>query len=295
MTALDATTAEEAASAMVAAVRDDPSRRLDLAVRFYDRRAGRVSIRSFRRAEIAFMRWQMRRGVLAAPSAGTPGSPWWRAVNEGLLRDAWHAEFLVRGRPGTMSRPSVASWVRFLQRPSAAAWYRAHNASVVAGYMEHRDLAQTELPLERFFMDVALARVVYAQCLLTASRLALGSFAPAGRLLADPRWRGANIFLSLRNILPDRYPLDGLTVGEIIDTENSLGRLVDYAVILPRAGALYRHVARELNEPRLLEMLRDGFPVYAWSYAERQVWTTTRSPRTMRTLTRITTNRAERV
>ena len=283
-------TAEDEASAMVAAVRDDPARRLELAARFYDRRTGRVSIRSYRRAELAFMHWQIRRGVLAAPSADRPGSPWWRAVNEGLLRDAWQAELLVRGRPGAASRPSVACWVRFLRWPSAEVWYRAHNASIVAGYLDHRDLSEQEHPLERFFMDVALIRVLYAHCLLTAPRLALGRFAPAGRLLADPRWPGADVFLSLRNILPNRYPLDGPTVQEILDAENYLGRLVDYGVILPRAQALYAHAAAELNEPQLLEMLRDGRPVYAWPYDAGHVWTTAKAPRAIRTLRYLTRN-----
>ena len=246
-------TAEEQAAAMVAAVRDDPARRLELAARFYDRRAARPDIRSYRRAELAFMRWQISRGVLAPPNADQPGSPWWRAVNEGLLRDAWQADLLISGQPGMASRPSAARWIQFLRRPSAKAWYRAHNASIVAGYLAHRDLSRQELPLERFFMDVALIRVLYAHSLLTAPRLALGRFAPAGRLLADPRWRGADAFLSLRNILPVRYPLDGITVQEILTAENYVGRLVDYGVILSRAPALYGHVASELNEPRLLE------------------------------------------
>ena len=85
---------------MVAVVRDDPARRLGLASRFYDDRPGCVSIRSYRRAEMAFMRWQVRRGLLAAPDAPRPGSEWWRAVNEGLLRDAWEADQLLAGRPG---------------------------------------------------------------------------------------------------------------------------------------------------------------------------------------------------
>lgn len=284
--------AEDEAAAMVAAVRDDPARRLDLAARFYDRRVGRVSIRAYRRAEVAFMRWQIRRGVLATPSADLPGSPWWRAVNEGLLRDAWHAELLVRGRPGTVSRPSVECWVWFLRRPSPEAWYRAHNASIVAGYLAHRDLARQELPLERFFMDVALVRVLYAQSLLTAPRLALGPLAPAGRVLADPRWRGADVFLSLHNILPNEYPLEGFTVQEILEAENYLGRLIDYGVILPRVHALYAHAASELNEPQLLELLRDGSLVYAWPYEERHVWTTTRAPLAIDMLRRLTRSRA---
>jgi hypothetical protein len=281
-------TAGEQAAIMVAAVRDDPARRLELAARFYDRRAARPDIRSYRRAELAFMRWQISRGVLAPPNADQPGSPWWRAVNEALLRDAWQADLLLGGQPGMASRPSAACWIRFLRRPSARAWYRAHNASIVAGYLAHRDLSRQELPLERFFMDVALIRVLYAHSLLTAPRLALGRFAPAGRLLADPRWRGADAFLSLRNILPVRYPLDGITVQEILTAENYMGRLVDYGMILSRAPALYGHVASELNEPRLLEMVRDGYPVYAWPYEERHVWTPVKAPRVIRTLTKLT-------
>ena len=100
-------TAKDEAAAMVAAVRDDPARRLELAARFYDRRAGRPSIRSYRRAELAFIRWQIRRGVLAAPSAGRPGSPWWRAVNEGLLRDGLVMQ--AHSRPTSQPRPRVAA------------------------------------------------------------------------------------------------------------------------------------------------------------------------------------------
>jgi hypothetical protein len=282
--------AEEQAAAMVASVRDDPDRRLELAARFYDRRIGWRSIRPYRRAEMAFMRWQIRRGVLAAPSADRPGSPWWRAVNEGLLRDAWQADLLVKDQPGTVSRPSVACWVRFLRRPSPEAWYRAHNASIVAGYLAHRDLSEQEHPLERFFMDVALIRVLYAHTLLSAPHLALGRLAPAGRLLADPRWRGADVFLSLHRVLPDEYPLDGFTVHELLEAENYLGRLIDYGVILPRARALYVHAASVLNEPQLLEMLRDGRPAYASPYDEERVWATRRAPLAIRIVRKLTRN-----
>src|SRR6266702_1943207 len=188
------------ARTMVAAVRDDPDRRLGLARRFYDDRPGRASIRSYRRAEVAFMRWQVRRGVLAAPDAARPGSQWWRSVNEGLLRDAWEADRLIVGRPGPASSPAVSRWVDFLRGPSARTWYRAHNSSVVAGYLEHRHLSAAELPVERFFMDVALGRVLYVHALVIRPRLALGRLAAAGPLIGDPRWRGADLFLSLRRI-----------------------------------------------------------------------------------------------
>jgi hypothetical protein len=282
MTEVPGTAADEALG-MVAAVRDDPAGRLALASRFYDDRAGRARIRAYRRAELAFMRWQVSRGVLAPLGTTHPGSRWWRSVNEGLLRDAWEADFLLAGAPGSASRPAVARWADFLRRPSGQAWYRAHNASIIAGYLEHRDLCAAELPVERFFMDVALGRVLYAHALVARPRIALGRLRAAGRLMGDPRWRGADMFLSLQPVLPDRYPLDGVSIGEILDAENYLGRLIDYGVILPRTSALYEFAAADLDEPRLRGLIQDGFPVYAWDYEDRHAWMTTRA-RTARSL-----------
>ena len=278
---------------MVAAVRDDPGRRLGLASRFYDDRPGCVSIRSYRRAEMAFMRWQVGRGLLAAPDAPWPGSGWWRAVNEGLLRDAWEADQLLAGsgsRPGPASRPSVSLWSGFLEQPSAVAWYRAHNASIVAGYIEHYALCAAELPVERFFMNVALGRVLYAHALVASPKLALGRVRAVSRVLGDPRWRGADVFLSLHNILPDRYPLVGFTLSEILALENYAGRLIDYGVMLPRIQALYAFAAADLDEPRLLGFVQDGLPAYAWTNDEDHPWKTSRNPRLRSVLRALTSS-----
>jgi hypothetical protein len=267
--------AAEAAS-MVAAVRDDPARRLRLASSFYDNRPGRPLIRAYRRAEVAFMNWQVRRGLLAAPDSARPGSEWWRSVNEGLLRDAWEADRLLAGASGSVSSPPVSRWLDFLRQPSPVSWYRAHNASIVAGYLKHQELCATELPIERFFMNVAMSRVLYAQALVGRPKLALGRIRAVGRPLGDPRWRGANLFLSLHNILPDRYPLDGITLSEILALENRAGRLVDYGVIVPRLQALYDWAAADLGEPRLLGLIQDGLPAYAWTNDEHHPWIPTR-------------------
>ncbi len=68
--------------------------------------------------------------------------------------------------------------------------------------------------------------------------------------------------LSLRRVLPDRYPL-ALDPERYVADEQRLGRLLDYAVIAPRLQRLYEWSADELAEPRLLELVRDGSPVYA--------------------------------
>jgi hypothetical protein len=43
------------------------------------------------------MGWQLRRGLLNALDGEMPGSPWWRAVNERLLRDTAEARAHVLG------------------------------------------------------------------------------------------------------------------------------------------------------------------------------------------------------
>jgi hypothetical protein len=53
--------------------------------------------------------------------------------------------------------------VEFGARPTGRNWYRAQNASIVAGYLENRHLAEAEAEPERFFMNVALVRVLYAR------------------------------------------------------------------------------------------------------------------------------------
>jgi hypothetical protein len=282
-------TAAEDADQLVTAVEDDPAARLELASRFYDDQPGRASIRSYRRAEVAFMRWQLSRGVLAPLDGSQPGSRWWRAVNGGLLRDAWEARKLVAGAPGRASLPAVDRWAEFLQDPSPQSWYRAHNASIVGGYLEHRRLCERETPIERFFMDVALGRVVFVHVLITSPRRAIGKWlCRAGPLLGDPRWRGADLYLSLRNVLPNRYPLTDVTIAEILAAENFAARLLDYGVMLPRAEEMYEFVAADLGEPGLLDFISGGSLVYAWPFEHRHVWAPVKSHGLIKVISRLT-------
>src|SRR6187200_1932657 len=142
------------AAAQVAAVRDDPAARLALMARVFHGPTGRAPRHlPFRRAALSFMRWQARRGVLNPLDASPPGSVWWRAVNERLLRDGCETIALLGGLAGEPSSQAVRLWLEFSERPSGRNWYRAHNASIVAGYLAHRDLADRESAAERFFID----------------------------------------------------------------------------------------------------------------------------------------------
>ena len=159
-----------------------PAARLALVERTYRGPFGRAPRHlPYRRAAMAFMRWQLRRGVLEPPSGERPGSPWWRMVNERLLRDGCESVALSGDFAGPSSSRTVDYWMSFADYPTARAWYRAHNASVVAAYLDHRDLAESENAAERFFMNVVLCRVLYTHALVAAPRISLGSFQTSTR------------------------------------------------------------------------------------------------------------------
>jgi hypothetical protein len=276
------------AEAQIAAARDDPAARFALVDRTYHGPTGRAPRHlPFRRAALSFMRWQAQRGLLNPLEASPPGSVWWRTVNERLLRDGCEAVALVGGRSGEPSSQAVRLWLEFIANPTGSNWYRAHNASIVGAYLEHQTLAEAESAPERFFMNVALARVLYAHTLVAAPHLALGRLAPLARLLGDPRLGMAGAFLSLRRVLPNRYPL-AQDVESYIANEQRLGRMLDYAVIVPRLQRLYVWSAEELGEPRLLELVCNGNPIYAWPYEERHVWRSPHVPFAARVLERVT-------
>jgi hypothetical protein len=100
------------ASAKVAEVRDDPDGRLALLRQLYqgDPEQEQVHL-PYRRAAVAFMSWQLRRQLLNPPGAACPGSPWWRAANERLLRDGYEARALADGYDPAGSSSSVAASV----------------------------------------------------------------------------------------------------------------------------------------------------------------------------------------
>jgi len=279
------------AEAQVAAVRDDPASRVALMARLFHGPTGHAPRHvPFRMAALSFMRWQAQRGVLNPIDTAKPGSVWWRAMNERLLRDGCEAVGLLRGLAGEPSSHAVRLWLEFSASPTGRNWYRAHNASVVGGYLEHRDLAEAERAPERFFMNVSLVRVLYAHVLVGAPDLALGRLAPLGRALGDPRLGMAGVFLSLRRVVPNRYPL-ALDVERYIADEHRLGRLLDYAVIVPRLQRVYEWSAQNLDEPRLLELIRAGNPIYAWPFEQRHVWRSPAMPLAARALERVTSAR----
>lgn len=260
------------AEARVADVRDDPAARLELLRSSYAPPRGTAPLhRPYPRAAIAFMGWQRRRGLLDPLDGEHPGSPWWRAVNERLLRDTCEARLRVLGHPGPASSPSIDPSIRFALHPSPRTWYRAHNVTIVSAFLDHRDLAAGEGRIERFFINLVLVRVLYAHALVAAPRLALAWLSPIGRWLGDPRLDLTGMFLSVSRVLPDEYPLSG-RLDDYVAAEHWFGRLLDLGVIVPRLTSLYAWSAEELGLPAVADLVVEGTPSYAWDPADRTPW-----------------------
>lgn len=252
----------------VAAVADDPTGRLTLLHDLYV--SGGGAQLPYHRAAHAFMRWQVGRGLLEPATASVPGSPWWRAVNARLLRDTAEARALA-GHADEPSSDSVRALLDFIARPSARRWYRAHNHSIVSAYLELAELAEAEDRVERFFINLALVRVLYAHALVAAPRFALGPLAPIGPPLGDPRLGMTAIFLSLSRVVPATYPL-GDDVHAFVKAEHGFGHLLDVGVIQPRIASLYAWSAAELGIPDLRTLVVGDVPAYAWAPTDDEPW-----------------------
>ncbi|NNH72265.1 hypothetical protein HLB23_20785 [Nocardia uniformis] len=268
--------ARELAIERVEAVQAQPDRRLRVAAECYPAR-----LAAYGRAELTFLRWELNRGVLDPRS----GSRWWRAINDRLLTDKIEAR-LVRADGGRASTPSARSWGEFLDAPTPLSWYRAHNHSVVSGYLDSEGLVDAELAVERFMINVTLARVLFTHALIERPGLALGRFARLGPRIADPRSHSVSLFLDLRDVFPPRYPLHGLSIQQVLENEGRLARAIDDGLLLPKVDRLYAFAAASFAEPRLTSLVSNGRFCYGRPDVDRAVREVTALARLFRVATR---------
>ncbi len=249
----------------MAAVRDDPEGRYLLVKSFYDEHPV-PGPDWFGNSELDFMRWEIERGVLNSPQdRAQPGSPWWRAVNETIIRDAIEAGLLVDAGIADAMVPSVARWMDFLASPSAASWYRAHNASVLRGYIEAALLARRELPAEQFLMNLVLARVLFAQALAEGASFAAGEHPLISMLLSHPGLPAVAIAMQVPDFYPRSYPLDA---GEEEILERRAHSADDDALAVIDAEPcshleeLFTFATKSLDAPELARFIDRGLICY---------------------------------
>src|SRR5438874_2727118 len=171
------------AFATVSAVADDPEARYGLRVRFYEKYGEAIDDGAgYGNSELAFMRWEIDRGVLEPLDAPRPGSRWWRNVNASLLFDAELAALIYEGGAQVDAPPGSRRWLDYIDAPSERSWYVAHNGSIAAGYLAQAAAARDELDGEQRFMNIVLYRVLYAEAMVSGATF-LGRL---GELLANP-------------------------------------------------------------------------------------------------------------
>jgi len=260
----------ERARAEYEQVENDPEARLRFARRFYleDKEGKR---HNFGDSERAFMQWEARRGVLnplTGPLADPPGSPWWRAVNGHLLIDAQEAFLRNQEHVEGDIPPGVAAWMRFVDEPTAANWYRAHNTSIVRGYLAHAALAREENGWEQKLMNIVLYRVLFTQAVVDRQPWALGILIHVVGGIFDPRAGLVSRVVHNRSLYPQSYPLDEQDKQRlerrINHFDDLLGAAVDIVFIRSRLDRLFTYMAEDLNVPELRDLCPGLLPSYPW-------------------------------
>lgn len=289
---------EKRAHALVDGVANDPQGRYQLRERFYARwgfarqyaqAKARGAARSaagaapaaaavsaldqygYGASELAFLRWEIDRGALNPVGAGVrggavtgarPGSPWWRAVNSqfsylselaGLIADA--------GLGSSVDDINLRHWLDYFANPSGPNWYRAHNGCIVRAYLDQRALAQAELPDEQLFMNEVLYRLLFAEAMEMGDEAGW-----LGQVAADPQLFAVDFIVHLQTMYPDHYPLAAQDVVNVrhlgTGLDAALGRFLDETLILQHVDSLYSLVAREVDQPSLPELIKNGIPIY---------------------------------
>jgi hypothetical protein len=252
-------------------VQDDPRARLAFARRFY-REDVEGKAHNYGNSERAFMKWEVQRGVLnprSGSAADPPGSPWWREVNGGLLVDAQEA-YLRRHEQIEGGRVSlgVSAWLRFVDEPSATNWYRAHNTSIVLGYLAHAGLARDELGWEQKLMNIVLYRVLFTQAVVDRQPWALGILIHLFGGLFDPRGSMVSRVIHNRSLYPASYPLDAddrrRLERRMNHFDDMIGAAVDIVFIRSRLDRLFRYMADDLGVPELIQLCPGLLPSYPW-------------------------------
>ena len=261
---------ESKAEGQVAAAEGDPEKRFELRASFYAHYGFGTPVvpRGYGEADLAFVRWQIDRGVFGARPLGSPsqmGSAWWRAVDACVLYDVALAQLVYEAQLADAAVGlEVHAWIAYIGRPSPESWLRAHNGSLVRGYLENRAAAFTESPAERILMNEVLYRFLFLEAVAVA--WSEGTLDAGPKHETEPRLWTADLVRRMTMMHPTKYPLPS---GEIrtLDfvgksVEGGLTPVLDLDLALPHLKALSILVAGVVKEPELDHAIKNGLPVY---------------------------------
>ena len=255
---------EDKALEIVKEVADDPQGRYNLRYQFYQK-YGDPFIHhksGLGNSELAFIKWEIRRGVLNPIHHLLPGSPWWRKVNSYFIYLATLAQLIYESGENFDHLPApVTFWLDYIKKPNECSWYRAHNSSIIAGYEVADPIAFNENIYEQYFVNIVLYRLLYAQSIVEGV-----SFGLLGKILGNPRGFAVSIITDIESFYPSHYPLSKQDIKYIThkahNFEGVIEDIFDELFILPHLDKLYKEAADWNDSPVILNYIKNNHPCY---------------------------------
>ncbi|MFD2200557.1 hypothetical protein [Shivajiella indica] len=250
----------------VETLKDSPEARLGSRKTFYKKygRESKLFTFGFGDAEIAFLKWE-ERSVLHPPHAVPSGSEWWSSVNLWFIYlSELGAKAFESGLQKDLLPAPAQAWIDFIVNPSSSTWYRAHNSSIIDGYLKYPEIADKESLPEKVFINMVLYRLLFAQSMVEGDFL----FAKLGKILGDPRGEAVKFITGFDAFYPKHYPMTQKEIKMVMGTTHNLGELgvqfMDDVLIEPELSHLYKLASEWNNQPALNGLIKNHRPSYPY-------------------------------
>lgn len=252
------------AKEILQSVENNPNQRLELRKNFYRKYGfGKITEFGYGNSEIAFLEWEIKRGVLnSLDDSQHKGSAWWRGVNGHFIYLATLAQLIYESGQSFDNIPiPVQYWLEYLKNPSSQSWYKAHNCSIVEGYLICELEAAKESYYELVFVNMVLYRVLFAEALVEGKE-----FGKLGKIIANPRLPSVEVAVEIPDFYPQNYPLSEQDIIDVMHRGHSLVdlgiKILDLFIILPQLDELYLYSAEILQQPCLKKWTVNDKPCY---------------------------------
>lgn len=250
---------------LITSMKYSPVTRLESRKVFYKKYGGDKTLGKFGygNSELAFMKWENGR-VIRHPDSQPPGSAWWDAVN---LWYIYLSEFGAKAKEAELPKqalPVAAQfWYDFIENPNASTWYRAHNSSIIDGYLKYPNLAQQEGLPEQIFINIVLYRLLFAQAMTEGADFAFGRL---GKIFANPKSSAVDLITQFEDFYPDNYPMTEDEVNDMLGKSHELQvlgmKFLDDVIIEPEFAQLYQSASEWNGQPKLVRLLVNNKPAY---------------------------------
>ncbi|WP_108869088.1 hypothetical protein [Aquimarina aquimarini] len=252
------------ANRIVLSVADDPQSRYKLRYEFYQKYGNSLikGSNGLGNSELAFIDWEIKRGVLNPVNATQPGSLWWRTVNSHFLYLGTLAQLIKESGETFEEVPTpVNFWLDYINTPNECSWYRAHNSSIISGYQLADSLAFTENIYEQYFINIVFYRLLYAQSIVQGV-----NFGVLGKIFANPRGSAVSLITDIEAFYPSHYPLSKKDITYVIHhVHNFVGvieNVLDTLFIVPHLDKLYTKAAKWNSAPIVKKFVKNNQPLY---------------------------------